>query len=780
MGWEQHQKHVWIIGAATALAVAYGLCAAHVPWLIDHPWESCHIGKNELPCVLSFHLFEIPIVVEELFFAWYSMKRFRRDTATRWLYLATLSNAIKTGFFVFECILLQQSLRIDAPTWELWVLVSVVFVLLTGLFLNTLWGLPILKTLWDEAQAAAAQKNRRMQRAPGADGYYHPGSEREVQDLIIEARRLGVPVRVRGSAHSTNEAIYPDGYAGKGAPPPDQCVLLLDRLRHVDVIPQKNGRALVEAEAGVNIGKDPYDPTGTSTWANSLNAKLQRKGYALPDLGGISHQTVAGFMSTGSSGGSIQHDLLGAVKRIRFVDGTGKVHDVRADDPDPKKKELFFAVGVSMGLLGVITKVWFEAVPTYNIKGREVRDETSKVEIDFFGDGNGHRDFATYLKETEYARLMWWPQHDFDKMVVWEAERIAAKPNFVPKPYQELGDDPRSTSLQGSLLMTVMGNLDDIDEVSEKLGAWYRHLEEEFDDTEDPNQCARRRPRGGKLEVEDLLQDLQPRLEAALMRAEERGASIPEEDRNKLYELRDPALDEEESGMPKWLAAAVARLIKALIVGAVHIPGAQFIASQFKKHVLASLIDEILSLFVTTGSVEFQDSWLCGLPMDNQMDDQLWPTDFTELWIPLSKAEEVMRAMRDHYHADGDRELALERTGTFACELYATNASKFWMSPAYGEDVLRVDVFWFHLNAGRPEADFFPQFWKLLKPFGFRPHWGKILPPASEEWREHYREHFDKLEEFLTLRDVLDPDQVFLSTYWRAHLGIRKLQARSE
>jgi len=777
MGWEKHQRNVWIIGVATALAVVYGLCAAHVPWLIDNPWESCHIGRNEVPCVLSFHLFEIPIVIEEFFFAWYSMRRFRRATATRWLYLATLSNTVKTGFFVFECSLLMRSLRIEAPMWELWVLVSVAAVLLTGLVLNTVWGLPILETLWKEAQAAAAGEDRLMTRPPGSDGFYHPRSEREVQDLIREASALGVPVRVRGSAHSTNPAIYPDDYEGHGPPPPNQCVLILDRMRQVDIHPKEKGGALVEVEAGVNLGKDPYDPTGTSTWANSLNAKLQRNGFALPDLGGISHQTVAGFMSTGSSGGSIEKDLLRAVKRIRFVDGKGELHDVCHDDEDEEKRDIFYAVGVSMGLLGVITKVWFEAVPTYNIRGREVRDDISKIEIDFFGDDNGHRDFATYLSETDYARLMWWPQHDFDKMVVWEAEQIDAEPGFVPKPYQELGDDPRRKSLQGSLLMTMMGNLDDIDEVSKKLGAWYRHLEEEVDDIEDPNQCARRRPRGGKVELENLLQNLQPQIEAALMRGEERGVGLPAEESKRLHELHDPATEGEEKGLPKWFAAIFAQLAKALVTGIVHFPGAQLVANGFKR-ALPGGIDEVLSLFVENGEVDFQDTWLCGLPMDNQMDDQLWPTDFTELWIPLSRTEEVMCALRDHYDAGGDRELALSRTGTFACELYAANASEFWMSPAYGEDVLRVDIFWFHLNAGKPQDDFFPQFWELLRPFGFRPHWGKILPPASHEWRGYYRDQFDKLDAFLALRDRLDPEQIFVSTYWRAHLGINKRDAR--
>jgi hypothetical protein len=94
------------------------------------------------------------------------------------------------------------------------------------------------------------------------------------------------------------------------------------------------------------------------------------------------------------------------------------------------------------------------------------------------------------------------------------------------------------------------------------------------------------------------------------------------------------------------------------------------------------------------------------------------------------------------------------------------------MSPAYGTDVFRVDVFWFAKNDGSPSDEFYPRFWEALKPFGFRPHWGKILPPASAAWAAYYRANMPKLGAFLELRARLDPDRVFLTEYWRKNLGI--------
>jgi len=115
------------------------------------------------------------------------------------------------------------------------------------------------------------------------------------------------------------------------------------------------------------------------------------------------------------------------------------------------------------------------------------------------------------------------------------------------------------------------------------------------------------------------------------------------------------------------------------------------------------VIGDVLGIFVTDGLAKFQDYWLKGLPMDNQMDDQLWPTWFTELWIPIEKTADVMTALQDFYTAKDHKgpfkkRVRYERTGSFSCEVYAAKSSRFWMSPSYQADVIRIDVFWFALQ----------------------------------------------------------------------------------
>jgi hypothetical protein len=160
---------------------------------------------------------------------------------------------------------------------------------------------------------------------------------------------------------------------------------------------------------------------------------------------------------------------------------------------------------------------------------------------------------------------------------------------------------------------------------------------------------------------------------------------------------------------------------------------------------------------------EFRDIWWQGLPVDNRVDYHLMPTRFTELWIRLSDATEVMQTLAAHYEAGG-----FEATSTYSCEIYPTPKSNFWMSPAYQRDVVKVDPYWFGYNRGDPYVLYFPKFWDLLKKFDYRLHWGKSLSDDVGYLKEQY----PRWDDFLALREEMDPHQVFLTDYWRRHLGI--------
>lgn len=528
-----------------------------------------------------------------------------------------------------------------------------------------------------EQTRGVARDTLRTPHAPvrGEDGFFHPSSEAQLSALVRFARRQGSHLRIRGSAHSTPQAIF----AERPTTP-------LKRRRHIDVMLDRYTRVEFDAsrmqvvvEAGCHLGLDPRDPTGVSTWANSLTKQLDARGWALPDLGGVSHQTVSGFLMTGSCGGSIQHAIESSVVAMRLIDGRGEIHElVRGRDA------LFHAALCSMGLLGVISTLTLQCIPRFDIIGRE--DITTEADCQYALFGDGESGLEGCLRRSEYARLMWWPQEGVRSVVTWRARRMrdtdysletGSPARFRPKRYVALGD----------------------------IGVG-------------------------------------PRLTEALNQASQVAGGL-------FYDV----------------LAQTARVAAALPLSTPLKLRART-RTAFAQHVLPA----VLKQFVPTGTTQhFWDSWYEGLPLDNQMSERSLPTDFTEIWLPLDRAGEVMRALRAHYDRHG-----YAATGPFICEVYGARATEAWMHPGYGRDSLRIDIFWFRRNPGDPRKGYFVQFWELLREFGYRLHWGKHLPVDPTLGSKYLRANTPRWDDFLAARAELDPDGVFLTPYWRSALGVTR------
>ncbi|HYQ02244.1 MAG TPA: D-arabinono-1,4-lactone oxidase [Polyangiaceae bacterium] len=497
-----------------------------------------------------------------------------------------------------------------------------------------------------------------------ADGFHHPRSEQELAAFVRLARRQGQQLRVRGSAHSVRAAIFAD-------PGLSNIDVMLDQYAGVVFDDQ---RCRVTVQAGCHLGVDPRDPTGTSTWGNSLLAQLDARGWALPDLGGVTHQTVSGFLMTGSCGGTTQHAIEDAVLALRLIDGTGTVHELERG-----RDELFEAALCSMGLLGVISTVTLQCVPRYDIIGEEHITSESDTAYSLFGDG--HEGLDGFFRTSEYARLMWWPQEGVRQVVTWQARRMR-----------------------------------------------------------DADYGAQTGPRGF----------LKPKRYSAL------GAEI---DSPQLASLANQAA--QIAGGLFYDGLALAARAKARLPSSV---GTSRLRSAFANQ----LLPRVLRSFVSEGARQcFWDSWCHGLPLDNQISELSMPTDFTEIWLPLERAGEVMRALRSHYDRAG-----YDATGAFICEVYAARATRAWLHPAHHRDSLRIDLFWFRRNPGDPSRTYFEQFWRLLQPFGYRLHWGKILPADPALGEKYLRRQYPRWDDFLAARARLDPDGVFFTRYWRAALGV--------
>jgi D-arabinono-1,4-lactone oxidase len=294
---------------------------------------------------------------------------------------------------------------------------------------------------------------------PAADGFHHPASEEELVELVRAAYAEGRQLRVRGAAHSVSHAIYADpvgslpNRVSEQVPPPGPNInVMLDRYRRWSV--RDESRKLVEAEAGIHLGPDPSDPTGTATLERSLLWQLAtEKAWSLSDTGGITHQTVSGFTATGSAGGSLQHSANQNLWGFRLIDGRGEVHEVNREDADP---DLFYAMCPNLGLLGIVSTITFECVDAFNIAGEEATTTVETCPVDLFGEGSSERpSLERFLRETEFARFDWWPQRGADRVLTWQARQLAPEPGFKPKPYTQFGDDPETQQHLAGILFTI-------------------------------------------------------------------------------------------------------------------------------------------------------------------------------------------------------------------------------------------------------------------------------------------------------------------------------------
>ena len=145
------------------------------------------------------------------------------------------------------------------------------------------------------------------------------------------------PLKVVGSGYSWSDVACTEGH-----------LVRLDRMNRVLDVDARARRITVEA--GMRLG--------------DLNEHLARLGLALGNLGAISKQTVAGAISTGTHGTGMRFGSLCAlVQSLRLIRADGRTMDLSRTDGD-----LFQAARLSLGCLGVITRVTLDCEPAFDLE----------------------------------------------------------------------------------------------------------------------------------------------------------------------------------------------------------------------------------------------------------------------------------------------------------------------------------------------------------------------------------------------------------------------------
>jgi len=557
-----------------------------------------------------------------------------------------------------------------------------------------------------------------------ADGFYHPASEAEVIALVNFARAEGKQVRARGATHSVAFSIYTDPVGNlppnmtlEQVPPAGNNIdIAFDRMMALTWIDDDAG--IVEAQPGIHLGFDPSDPFGVSTLANSFLYQIFQKGWAVNNLGGITHQTISGFTGTGSAGGSVIHSFDN-VTAYRVVDGLGQATWIEQGDP------AFPAMLTHCGLLGIVTAMRFQLVPMYNVTGTEITTTTGgDCPIDLFGPGvpagpggPAKPSLQQFFAETPYSRMTWWPQKGCERVQIWQADRVPAS-DLDLVPYQQFtpGLSGQTSMLLASLFFVLLGNTN----LGTILGLLRKNVQQYF---------------------------------------------------LNLARLWESGLI---GGLKGVLSFAGAAMVSAgvFLIGALLglIPGAM----RGLFHLILPLFNPVQS---TAKATRFSDWYWRSLCMDNTADDVLLGTEFVEIWLPIQYTQQVMNLLRTMFEQGGPA-----ATGYFAQEIYAAAPSPAWINPAYSDGtdaykdgVCRFDAYWYRDNAGTPNTihEFFEQYWDLLRTnqIPFRFHWGKFIPFYDfPGWAKYYGDNLPKLSEFLALRQQRDPANVFFTEYWQLRL----------
>lgn len=216
--------------------------------------------------------------------------------------------------------------------------------------------------------------------------YVQPESLAEIEYAVSLAGRCGRRITTVGAGHSPSDLTCTSGW-----------VMNLDKFDKILHLDPDTG--VVTMEAGIRLFQ--------------LCEYLNTNGLAMPNLGSINDQSIAGVISTGTHGSSSAHGLLSEdILSLKIVLADGRTHACSpTEDPD-----LFRAALLSLGALGIIVEVTFQAVPAFSLRW----DQTVHAEAPVFKDWEAGRLWS----QADFVRLWWLPY--MRRAVVWKADVVSS------------------------------------------------------------------------------------------------------------------------------------------------------------------------------------------------------------------------------------------------------------------------------------------------------------------------------------------------------------------
>ena len=130
----------------------------------------------------------------------------------------------------------------------------------------------------------------------------------------------------------------------------------------------------------------------------------------------------------------------------------------------------------------------------------------------------------------------------------------------------------------------------------------------------------------------------------------------------------------------------------------------------------------------------------------------------SEFILPLEHAPAALQAVRS---------LAARMAPLlFVSEIRTGAADEFWLSPFYRQQSVALHFTWKPLQAEVQAV--LPELEELLRPFGARPHWGKLFTPSGHDWEALY----PRFADFRLLAARHDPAGKFRNALLDRLLGV--------
>lgn len=197
---------------------------------------------------------------------------------------------------------------------------------------------------------------------------FTPTTIEEVVSIVKKANIEKKKIRVVGSRHSFTPLISTTDF-----------LVSLDNLQGVISIDKKE--YIAEVWAGTKLER--------------LGHELFEYGFAQENLGDINVQSIAGALLTGTHGTGTQHGILASqIEEITVVLPTGDVLVCSKT----KNIDIFKALGVSLGLLGIVVKMKIRIKPalTYRYESKKMLTTDLYNQLDELKNENQHFEFYLF------------------------------------------------------------------------------------------------------------------------------------------------------------------------------------------------------------------------------------------------------------------------------------------------------------------------------------------------------------------------------------------------